>query len=259
MNKTTLLQIALWCSLFSFAQNIDTTKYKKVTPTDTIKNYYNQNNNNNTPNDTIKNYYPPQNNQQQDANQQPKEYQPDKSYPYRNQKGNNKTRSNTQKQQNPSESEFIKNLYYGAYIYFAGGAISGYSLIYYELSPHVGYKFNDVLSGGVQILYNGVVESGGSRQPVSYSVIGGGVFARAAYKFVFAQVEYDVLAVPSGYLGNVIIKRSASEEKMAGLGIRRTYGKLSLYGMFMYDFGPTTNSPYYYNPLVYRIGFSYNW
>ena len=66
MNKTTLLTIALLCCVFSFAQNIDTTKYQKVTPNDTIKNYYNQNNNGNTsPNDSIKNFYPNDNQQDQ--------------------------------------------------------------------------------------------------------------------------------------------------------------------------------------------------
>ncbi len=266
MNKITLFKIAFLCSLFSFAQNIDTTKYQKVAPGDTIRNYYNQNNNNNTSGDTIKNYYPSQNNQQQDQNQQPKQYQPDKSYPYRNQKGRNtppNTNANQKKQ--PTSNDIKEKLYFGAYAYFTAGAVPGYGVIYYELSPHVAYKITDNFSAGVQILYNNSVLSGGG-QSQSYSVIGGGAFARYLLPKIqmfniqfFPQVEYDILAVPSGYLNNVTIKRTASEEKMAGMGIRRSYNKVSLYILFMYDFSPAIYSPYYYDPLVYRFGFSYNW
>jgi hypothetical protein len=256
MNKITLLKIALLCSLFSFAQNIDTTKYQKVAPGDTVRNYYDQNNNNNNN----------QNNQQQDPNQQPKNYQPNKSYPYRNQGSRNPNNNPPQKkQQASSQSPFVDKLYYGAYIYFTGYAIPGASVIYYELSPHVGYKITNEFSAGLQILYNNSVLSGGG-QSASYSVFGGGPFARYLFPKInvinaqfFAQAEYDILAVPSDYLGNVTIKRTASEEKMAGLGIRRSYNKFSMYFMFMYDFSPSYFSPYYDNPLVYRLGFSYNW
>lgn len=260
MNKITLLKIALLCSLFSVAQNIDTTKYQKVSPSDTIKNYYNQNNN--TSGDSIKNYYPPDQNQQQGQpqDQQPKQYQPDKSYPTRNQRGGNSTNTTKQKQQSTSSKDIMEKLYFGAYTYLTSYGISGYgSVVYYELSPHVGYKLNDMFSAGVQILYNNSIQSGGGYPTVQYPVYGGGVFARAVYRNFFAQVEYDILSIPQNYLGNVVIKRSISDEKMAGLGYKRTYDKLSFYFMMMYDFSPEKNSPYYYNPLVYRIGFSWNW
>ena len=266
MNKITLLQIALLCSLFSFAQNIDTTKYQKVTPGDTIRNYYNQNSNNNS-NDTIRNYYPSQGNQQ-DPNQnqkQPSQYQPDKSYPYRNQRKGATNNYSKQQQKSASPNDIKDKLYYGAYAYFTAGVASGYGVVYYELSPHVGYKITENFSAGLQILYNNSVLSGGG-QSVSYSVYGGGAFARYLLPKIqflnaqlFPQVEYDILAVPSGYLNNVTVKRSASEEKMAGMGIRRSYGKVSMYVLFMYDFNASYYSPYYYNPLVYRFGFDWNW
>jgi hypothetical protein len=255
MNKITLLQIALLCSLFSFAQNIDTTKYQKVTPGDTIRNYYDQNNQ--------QQQYKQQQNQQQ--NQQPSQYQPDKSYPYRNQKGETNNKYANQKKQQPTNNDLMNKLYFGAYLYFAGGSITGASAISYELSPHVAYKITDQFSAGLQILYNNTIESGGG-QTISYSVIGGGAFARYLLPKIqflnlqfFPQVEYDVLAVPSGYLNNVTIKRSASEEKMAGLGVRRNYSKVSVYVLFMYDFNPSYNSPYYGAPFIFRYGFDYNW
>src|ERR1035437_6181624 len=157
MNKITLLKIALLCSLFSVAQNIDTTKYQKVSPRDTIKNYYNQNNN--TSGDSIKNYYDQNNNnnnnqnQPQDKNQD--NYQPDNSYPTRNQRGGNTTKTTIQKQPSTSSKDIMEKLYFGAYVYFTSYGITGYgSVLYYELSPHVGYKLNDMFSAGVQILYN---------------------------------------------------------------------------------------------------------
>lgn len=268
MNKITLLIIALLCGLSSFAQNIDTTKYQKVTPGDTIRNYYNQNNN--SPSDTIKNYYPSQGNQQQNQGQQQNNpnnpYQPDKSYPYRNQNKKNANNNLAKQPQKPASPNDLKEkLYYGAYAYFAAGAVSGYGALYYELSPHVGYKITEQFSAGLQILYNNSVLSGGG-QSQSYSVIGGGAFARYLLPKIqmfnlqfFPQVEYDILAVPSGYLNNATVKRSASEEKMAGLGIRRSYNKVSFYVLFMYDFSPSYYSPYYNDPLVYRFGFDWNW
>lgn len=269
MNKITLLKIALLCSFFSFAQNIDTTKYQKITPGDTIRNYYNQNNNNNNANDDIKNYYPTDNNQQQNSktgNQD--KYQSDKSYPTRNQRNatNNKTTNNTNgagKEVPKSLEDLLKEkLYYGAYVYVTAYSAPPYGAVtYYELSPNVGYKITDKFSAGFQILYNNSILSGGGMKPESYSIIGGGIFARYLFvKFLFLQVEYDILAVPSNYLGNAVIKRAASEEKMAGLGFKRSISdKFSYFIMLSYDFNPANNSPYYYDPLVYRLGFTYNW
>ena len=274
MNKTTLLKIALLCSVFSLAQNIDTTKYQKVTPGDTVRNYYNQNHT--TPDDGIKDYYPPDKNPQEGQQQgdTPKNYQPDKSYPSRNQRGGNgggntggnnggNTSNTTTTKQSADHPPIVDKLYYGAYVYFNAGAVPGYSIINYELSPHVGYKFTDKLSAGVQVLYLNSIETG-SGSSISYSLYGGGVFGRfiaikLGYTDIFFQAEYDALAVPSNYLGNTIIKRSASEEKMVGLGLKRTYGKVSMYLMGMYDISPSFNSPYYGSPLVIRFGFSYNW
>jgi hypothetical protein len=256
MNKITLLQIALLCSLFSFAQNIDTTKYQKVTPGDTVRNYYNQNNNNSNNN---------QNNQQQDPNQQPpKQYQPNKSYPYRNGGRGNPYNNNTaqQKKQPSSMPPFMDKVYYGANLalqYYGGPAYG--DVFYYELSPFAGYKFTDKASAGIQIIYNNSILSGGGYPTISYNIFGAGAFGRYIfYRGFFAQVEYDILSVPQDYLGNAVVKRSLSDEKLAGLGFKRNFSdKWSYYFAFLYDFNPEPNSPYYGNNLIYRLGFAYNW
>jgi hypothetical protein len=249
MNKITLLKIALLYSVFSFAQNIDTTKYQKVGPAngDTIKNYYNQNNSG-TSNDTIKNYYPP------DQNQQPNN--PYQQYPAN---GANKynNRSNVVQKPIPLESPLMKKLYFGCNLALQYYGYNGYNVFYYDLSPNIGYKVTDKFSVGFQIVYNNTIEAAGGHS-ASYNVIGGGIFARyLVLKFLFIQVEYDILTTPPSYLFTP--KRSISDEKLAGIGFKRNFtDKISYYITLMYDFDPTINSPYYSNPLVYRIGVAYN-
>jgi len=248
MNKITLLKIALLCSVFSWAQNIDTTQYQKVSPGDTIKNYYNQNNKN--PNDGIQNYYPPDQNNQQNQQQYP---------------GGNQDRGNGQAHRNNSvtkpimpESPLMKKLYFGCNLALQFYSYGGYNVFYYDLSPNVGYKITDKFSAGVQILYNNTIESAGGRS-ASYSIIGGGVFARfLVLKFLFLQVEYDILTTPpSSVFGQ---GRAISDEKLGGIGFKRNLSdKISYYITVLYDFSPSLNSPYYNNPIIYRIGIAYNW
>lgn len=261
MNKNSLLQIALFSGVFSFAQNIDTTKYQKVTPRDTIKNYYPPQNYTGS-SDTVKNYYSP-NIQSPDSSQNQPQKQDQSGNSNSNQNKNNRYNRNNKvnPRQQPPSNELMDKLYFGAYL-----ALSGYgNIIYYELSPHVGYKITEQFSMGLQILYNNTALIGGG-QSGSYSVYGGGAFARFLLPEIpmfnvqfFPQAEYDILAVPSNYLGNATIQRAASEEKMLGMGIRRSYGKVSAYILFMYDINASYYSPYYSSPLLYRFGFSYNW
>jgi hypothetical protein len=253
MNKITLLQIALLCGLFSFAQNIDTTKYQKVTPGDTIRNYYNQNNNNSN------------NNQQQEPNQQPKQYQPDKSYPYRNggRRPSNNNNTAQQKNQPSSMPPFMDKVYYGANLalqYYGGPAYG--DVFYYELSPFAGYKFTEQASAGIQIVYNNSILSGGGYPTTSYNIFGAGAFGRyIIFRGIFLQVEYDILSVPADYLATgKVATRSLSDEKLVGAGFRRNFqNKFGYYFAFLYDVNPEANSPYYGNNLIYRLGISYNW
>ncbi|GEM_PF-2332806 len=252
MNKITLLKIALLCSVFSFAQNIDTTQYQKITPGDTVKNYYNQNNNN--PNDGIQNYYPNDPNNQQNQNQQYQQ-QNQQQYPGN---GNGQNRNNHVAKQIPPESPLMQKLYFGCNLAAQFYGQAGYNIFYYDLSPHVGYKIADKFSAGLQILYNNTIETGGGFT-ASYSVIGGGAFARyLILKWLFLQVEYDVLTTPpNSYFGQ---KRNISDEKIGGVGFKRNItNKFSYYISILYDFAAEPQSPYYYNPIIYRVGISYNW
>jgi hypothetical protein len=273
MNKITLLKIALLCSVFSFAQTIDTTKYQKVAPGQgqPPQNYYNQNNNGSN-GDTIKNYYPPDQNQNLPPNQ-PAQYQP---YPNDNNNNNNNNNSpgrgnggyqnrnnnnNNNRGQIPPQSPLMEKLYFGCNVglSYYGQGTGGTNVLYYDLSPNAGYKFNKVLSAGVQIVYNNSILYYGNVH-VSYSVVGAGLFGRALIPRTpfFLQVEYDILSVPQDYLGTAVAHRTLSDEKMAGIGYKRG-GKISYYLVAMYDFNPTYFSPYYGNPLVIRLGFVYNY
>ncbi|HKC69925.1 MAG TPA: hypothetical protein VKG26_16935 [Bacteroidia bacterium] len=245
MNKITLLKIALLCSVVSFAQNIDTTKYQKVSPGDTIKNYYDQNNNNTTGNDSIQNYYPPsQNNPRQPNGGRP---------------GGGNARNNPVRKPIPPESPLMQKLYFGCNLGLQFYSLAGgYNIFYYDLSPNVGYKVTDKFSAGVQILYNNTIEFAGGSS-VSYNIIGGGIFARfLILKWLFLQAEYDILTTPPSTIFGQ--KRSISDEKLGGVGFKRPVSnKLSYYITILYDFAPELNSPYYDSPIIYRIGLSYNW
>ena len=264
MNKITLFKIAFLCSVFSFAQNIDTTKYQKVTPwqDQPVKNYNNQNNGSST--DTIKNYYPSDQNQQQNPSQnQPQQDQPYPSHPTNTGRGNNNPYRNNS--QSPLESPLMEKLYFGCNIglSYYGQGTGGINVLYYDLSPNVGYKFNKILSAGIQIVYNNSIEyipTPTSTQHISYSVVGAGLFGRALIPRTpfFVQVEYDILSVPQDYLGYAVAHRTLCDEKMAGIGYKRG-GKLSYYLVAMYDFNPSYFSPYNGNPLVIRLGFVYNY
>jgi len=152
---------------------------------------------------------------------------------------------------------FTDNLYYGCNLQLGYYAASYGNVLYYDLSPHVGYKFNEFFSAGIQVIYsNQTFSIGASRY--NYNIFGAGVFGRALIldRFFF-QAEIDVLSIPANYRGNTIVSRVTSDEKMFGLGYKSPLGdKLSYFFVLLYDFQPGPNSPY--PPLVYRAGLSWN-
>lgn len=154
---------------------------------------------------------------------------------------------------------FTDNIYYGCNLQLGYSANSGASVIYYDVSPHAGYKFNEYLSAGVQIIYNNTSYTYGT-QKANYNIFGAGVFGRALFfNRIFLQVEADELSIPANYKGNAIVSRKISNEKMVGIGYKSPLGdKLSYFFMLMYDVDPDLQSPYYGNPLVPRGGISWN-
>jgi hypothetical protein len=155
-------------------------------------------------------------------------------------------------------SPIMDDVYYGCNLQLGFYSANGGNILYYDISPHVGYKFTQVLSAGVQLIYNNQRYSSGLAH-INYDIFGLGVFGRALIldRF-FLQAEIDALSIPSYYRGSSS-GRMASDEKMAGIGYKSPLGdKLSYFFVLLYDFQPGANSPYLYNPLVYRAGLSWN-
>lgn len=152
---------------------------------------------------------------------------------------------------------FTDDLYYGCNIQLGFYQSGAANVLYYDLSPHVGYKFNEVLSAGVQVIYNNQSYSLGG-QRLNYNIFGVGAFGRALFldRF-FLQAEIDVLSIPAAYRGTTITRRVSTEEKMAGIGYKSPLSeKLSYFLVLMYNFQPGPYSPY--NILVYRAGIAWN-
>lgn len=153
---------------------------------------------------------------------------------------------------------FTDNIYYGCNLQLGYYAASGGNILYYDISPHAGYKFNEYLSAGVQIIYNNQRYSSGLTH-INYDIFGIGGFGRVLLlgRF-FLQAEIDALSVPGSFRGPTG-GRLPTEEKMAGIGYKSPLGdKLSYFFVLLYDFQPGTYSPYLYNPLIYRAGLSWN-
>jgi hypothetical protein len=158
----------------------------------------------------------------------------------------------------PTEvSPLSDNIYYGCNLQLGFYQRGAANVVYYDISPHAGYKFNEVLSAGIQVIYNNQAYSYAG-QRINYNIFGVGAFGRALFldRF-FLQVEIDALSVPAAYRGTVITRRVSTEEKMAGIGYKSPLSdKLSYFFVLMYNIQPGFYSPY--NILVYRAGLSWN-
>jgi len=227
MNKIKFSCFLCFFYITVFSQNADTARTIPPTQKDSTPNF----------------------NEQKPNSQNP----PNRKYP----KGYTDYKNNKSTYKEPPA--YLEKLYYGCNLMLRYYASGGAGIFYYDVSPHAGYKFNDIVSAGVQIIYNNSILSQGGKS-ISYNIIGPGVFGRVLLgKAFFLQVEYDYLSVPLNYLGTGIKDRSWSDEKMVGIGYKSMLGdKLSYYINLMYDVSPTYYSPYYQQPLIYRAGIVYN-
>ncbi len=156
------------------------------------------------------------------------------------------------------QSAFWKQVYWGGNL---GLQLSNFGGMI-DVSPNAGYKFNDFLSVGPQLIYTNLWARSGT---VTYKYIffGGGAFARVrVMQWLFLQAEYDLLSVPDLYNGTTA-KRVLADVPLAGGGLRQQLGEnSSYYFLMLYEFAPTPNSPYtngpFASPLVYRFGFNVN-
>jgi hypothetical protein len=153
--------------------------------------------------------------------------------------------------------DFWKKVYWGGNLALSFGSYSSY----YEISPNAGYKINNILSVGPQIIYQSYTYHY-SNANTTFNIYGGGAFARALIiPQIFLQAEYDILSVPNSY--SILNQaRTPSDEKLVGIGLRNSYGgSFSYYLTILFDVNPTPQSPYY-NPggvsLVPRAGFNVN-
>ncbi len=154
---------------------------------------------------------------------------------------------------------FTDNVYYGCNLQLGFYGTTFGNALYYDVSPHAGYKFGEFFSLGVQVIYNNTTYTSGT-QRVNYNIFGIGGFGRALmFDRFFLQAEYDILSIPARYLGNSIASRQVSDEKLVGLGYKSPLGdKLGYFFVILYDIQPAIYSPYFYNPIVYRAGLSWN-
>jgi len=235
MNNLKLLAFLFFFSAVSYAQNTDSSVVAPAPPPVNTDTY--------TPST------PPSSAQPNDS-YQPQD--PNKKYP----KGFDNYRKGVKEK---DAVPFQDKLYYGCNIALRAYGTSGGSVFYYDLSPHVGYKFNEYFSSGLQIIYNNFVLTQGAAH-ANYNIIGGGAFARFVFaKAFFLQAEYDILTVPDNFMVSSGTHRTETDEKMFGLGYKSGWGsKLSYFIVLMYDFQPSFYSPYYGNPLVYRAGLVWN-
>lgn len=133
-----------------------------------------------------------------------------------------------------------------------GGGFSTYNS-FVQVSPIFGYKITPKFHLGTRLTY--IYES--FKDPsvgVRYNLhsYGGGLFSRYLfYRFLFAQVEYELLSIPVyPYKGN----RRAVNSFFVGGGIIQNVGKSGFSTItVLYNLHDTVYSPYS-NPLI-RVGF----
>jgi len=146
-----------------------------------------------------------------------------------------------------------------------GFNISG-NLIYFSLSPQLGYKITENFSTGItaKYVYLGPLQK--DSPLLSYKYYGGGAFARYRISYsLVATVEYERLNVEDINLNSFQYKeRVWSDVLLLGGGYNSKLSENAFLQLYLlYDVIDDPNSPYRYNyifgpnsiPVIYRIGF----
>jgi hypothetical protein len=139
-----------------------------------------------------------------------------------------------------------------------------------EADPILGYKlYKDYVSvgiGGDYTFYR--IKDNTYSPPVVYqtSLYGGNIFTRVYFlknvipsiKDFFLHGEYQALNVDPQYYDPYNFhnnKRYWISSVFGGIGVRQAIGERSSVTLsVLYDFNATPDSPYYINPLVFRLG-----
>jgi len=159
-----------------------------------------------------------------------------------------------QDKKTPKEYDsFKEHLFTGGNV---GLSIGPITLI--EVSPLLGYRFNDYLAAGLGFTY--MYYSDNSYKPaLSTDIYGGRVFARVyPIEKAFLHVEYEALSLETGALDHYNMhpntKRYTFTSIFGGGGYREPISDKSYaYIMLLYNFNDALDSPYG-NPFVLRAG-----
>jgi hypothetical protein len=158
------------------------------------------------------------------------------------------------------KSEFSEKIFFGGGF---GAGFGDYTFI--NISPIVGYRFNDRLSGGMRLMYQYTTFEyfigGFSKERYNSSDLGIGPFARLlVYGPVYLQAEYEYLSFKQIYPDGSS-SRTNFDSFMAGGGVVQTIGRnASLFATVLYNFSydgfndsNVLRSPYN-SPWVVRMG-----
>ena len=153
----------------------------------------------------------------------------------------------------PTERSSLSDL-----LYFGGGLDLQFGTLQsLGISPLAGVKIGEAFSLGVQFNYQSVTDKSRlfSQNVVTYNVIGFRGFAR--YKIsssVFAEAEYETLS----YKFNGVEQSSFPAFLIGGGYNEPVGGGAALYALVLYNLDYSANTSFYNNPLVTRIGITYN-
>lgn len=163
-----------------------------------------------------------------------------------------------------SNNEFVHKLFTGGTL---GLQFGNYT--YINIAPFIGYRFNDYLACGLgpnYIFYRFKVYT----DVYKTNLYGGNVFTRVYFlkdvipsiKDIYLHGEFEALNIESQYFDLSYMhteKRYWVGSVFGGAGIRQILGDRAFATItVLYNFNETIDSPYYGNPLVYRIGLEIN-
>jgi hypothetical protein len=155
--------------------------------------------------------------------------------------------------------------------FFTGGTLGlqfgTYTSI--NIAPFIGYRFNEYLACGLGPNYTYYHMRDNSYYPPAIyktNLYGGSFFTRVYFlkdvipsiKDIYLHGEFEALNVESQYFDLSMThpeKRYWVGSIFGGAGIRQMMGERTFVTItVLYNFNETLDSPYYGNPLVYRVG-----
>jgi hypothetical protein len=166
------------------------------------------------------------------------------------------------------DKQFVHKLFTGGTLGLQFGTYTSVNL-----APIIGYRFNEYLACGIGPNYTFYHFKDYSYMPPAIfntHLYGANFFARVYFlkdiipsiKDFYLHGEIEELSVESQYFDYTFShpgKRYWVSSVFGGAGIRQAMSdKAFVYISVLYNFNETIDSPYYGNPLVYRVGIEIN-